>query len=131
MPSPKRSPSANGSSKTAHFSWSAWMKTLCGSICPRSGERPKKYSGWRMMNWSVADEEATSTDRVTVLRRPARPACCQEEAMVPGKPASTDASRPPMSMPSSSALVDTTPWMVPSRRPRSIARRSLGRYPPR
>src|SRR4030088_1396436 len=36
-----------------------------------------------------------------------------------------------MSMPSSSALVLTTPRTVPSRRPCSISRRCNGRYPPR
>ena len=39
------------------------------------------------------------------VRRPARPACCHIEAMVPGYPARTAMSRWPMSMPSSSALV--------------------------
>ncbi len=37
--------------------------------------------------------------------RPARPACCHSEARVPGQPASTTASRPLTSTPSSSALV--------------------------
>ena len=103
------------------------MNRLSGSTQPDSGEVPKKYSGWRRMYWSIGEEEATSTDRDTDARRPARPACCQVEAMVPGNPARIEASRPPMSMPSSRALVDTTPRMSPSRRPRSMARRSLGR----
>ena len=37
----------------------------------------------------------------------------------------------PMSMPSSSAFVDTTASTRPARSPRSISRRSVGRYPPR
>jgi len=80
-----------------------------------------------MMYWSMGEEEATRMDRLMLERRPARPACCQVEAIEPGKPASTEASRPPMSMPSSRALVATTPRLVPSRRPFSMARRSLGR----
>ncbi len=103
------------------------MKIFPGSTYPFSGEREKKYSGCWITNWSVGDEEATRMERDTVFLRPARPACCHDEAMVPGKPERIDASRPPMSMPSSSALVDTTPWMVPSRRPLSMARLSFGR----
>ncbi len=41
-------------------------------------------------------------------RRPARPACCHIAARVPGYPVSTAASSDPMSMPSSSALVEAT-----------------------
>ena len=100
---------------------------LPGSMYPFSGDREKKYSGCWITNWSVGDEEATRMDRETVFLRPARPACCHEEAMVPGNPDRMDASSPPMSMPSSRAFVDTTPWMVPSRSPFSMARRSLGR----
>ena len=44
-----------------------------------------------------------------------------------GVSAITDTSRAPMSIPSSSALVDTTARTCPSRRPRSISRRRLGR----
>ena len=58
--------------------------------------------------------------------RPARPACCQNDAIVPGKPLSTQASSPPMSMPSSSALVATTPSSRPLNSSSSISRRSAG-----
>ena len=100
---------------------------LSGSTWPDSGEVPNRYSGWRMTNWSIGAGEAIRIDNETLVVRPDRPACCQQEAMVPGNPAITDASSPPMSMPSSSALVDTTPRSDPSRSPRSIRRRSFGR----
>ena len=64
-------------------------------------------------------------------RRPARPACCQKEATVPGKPASTTASRPAMSTPNSSALVVARPRSRPSARARSSSRRSSARSPAR
>ena len=64
-------------------------------------------------------------------RRPARPARCHVDAIVPGYPAITAMSSAPMSMPSSSALVATTARTRPSRSPRSISRRRSGRYPPR
>ena len=56
--------------------------------------------------------------------RPARPACCHSEASVPGKPASTTASRPAMSMPSSRALVAATPSSCP-RAQRRLQRAAL------
>ncbi len=59
--------------------------------------------------------------------RPARPACCQNDARVPGKPACTTASSPEMSTPSSSALVVATPSSSPDIRSASSARRSSGR----
>ena len=43
------------------------------------------------------------------LLLPARPACCQKDARVPGYPASTAADSFPMSIPSSRALVATRP----------------------
>ena len=49
----------------------------------------------------------------SAVPRPARPACCHIEAMVPGNPVSTQASRPPTSTPSSSAEVATTPSQAP------------------
>ena len=47
--------------------------------------------------------------------------------MVPGYPAMTTASSDPISIPSSSAFVETTARMSPSRSLRSISRRSLGK----
>ena len=49
------------------------------------------------------------------------------DAMVPGYPAITVTSSAPMSIPSSSALVETTQRTSPSRNPRSISRRRSGR----
>ena len=63
--------------------------------------------------------------------RPARPHCCHSDARVPGQPATMTASRPLISMPSSSALVVATARSRPSRRSASRARRSSARYPPR
>ena len=53
------------------------------------------------------------------------------DAIVPGYPARTAMSRWPMSMPSSSALVVTTPSTSPERSPCSTSRRRRGKYPPR
>ena len=50
---------------------------------------------------------------------------------MPGNPSSTTASRPPTSIPSSSAEVATIPESRPAKSSSSIARRSSGRYPPR
>ena len=83
------------------------------------------------MYWSSGALEATSTASEAVCLRPARPARCQVEAIVPGYPAMTTASSPPISIPNSSALVATTARISPSRSLRSISRRSRGRYPPR
>ena len=60
----------------------------------------------------MGSSRATSTTRASSRARPARPACCQNEARVPGKPATTTASRPAMSTPSSRALVVATPEEV-------------------
>ncbi len=84
-----------------------------------------------MMNWSSGALEATSTAADALCLRPARPARCHVDAIVPGYPAITTASSDPMSMPSSSAFVATTPRISPSRKRRSISRRSRGRYPAR
>ena len=78
------------------------------------------------MNWSSGELEATKTP-TDPDRRPARPSCCQVDAMVPGYPTSTAHCRLPMSMPSSSALVLTTPVISPLRSPASISRRCSGR----
>src|SRR6184192_4800068 len=48
-----------------------------------SGSVPRKYSGWRTMNWSSGELEATKTP-IDPERRPARPSCCHVEAIVPG-----------------------------------------------
>ena len=63
--------------------------------------------------------------------RPARPACCHRDARVPGQPASSTASSPLTSMPSSRAFVAARPRRAPERRRCSSSRRSSGRYPPR
>ncbi len=74
-----------------------------------SGGRANTSSGWVISHWSSWSSPATSTTTDSSPSRPARPACCHIDAIVPGKPSSTHASRPPMSMPSSSAVVATTP----------------------
>ena len=59
-------------------------------------------------------------------RRPARPHCWRRLATVPGKVTEIAASRCPMSIPSSSALVATTPSRSPPARRCSISRRCCG-----
>ncbi|MBK7369405.1 MAG: hypothetical protein IPJ04_16350 [Candidatus Eisenbacteria bacterium] len=80
-----------------------------------------------MRYWSTVSLYATSTTTLSEPLRPARPACCQMLASVGAAPISTAASSPPTSMPSSSALVLTTPRSSPLKSARSIARRSSGR----
>ena len=63
--------------------------------------------------------------------RPARPNCCHSDARVPGQPAVITASRPLISIPSSSAFVVASARRLPERRRDSSSRRSSGRYPPR
>ena len=59
--------------------------------------------------------------------RPARPACCHSDGSVPGQPASSTASRPLTSTPSSSAFVAASPSSSSPRSARSSSRRSSGR----
>ncbi len=60
------------------------MNGLSGFTRACSGEVPNRYSGWVTMNWSRGALVATKMAAEGPLRRPARPACCQREAMVPG-----------------------------------------------
>src|SRR3990167_7660975 len=117
---------ATGSSNAAHLRWLARMKGLSGFTRACSGGVPNRYSGCVTMNWSSGALLATKTAAEDPERRPARPACCQSEAIAPGYPASTATSRWPMSTPSSSAFVETTPSTSPSRSPFSTARRRVG-----
>ena len=80
---PRGSRSMKGSSKSPACRWPASTSRLSGSTRPSSGLLPRKYSGWRTMNWSSGELEATNTATAPDLR-PARPSCCQVEAMVPG-----------------------------------------------
>ena len=92
------------------------------------GQRGRVSSaGCATYHWSSWSSPATSTaaDRRPV--RPARPACCHIDASVPGKPLSTTASRPPTSMPSSSAFVAAMPSSRPLVSSSSSSRRSSGR----
>src|SRR5258706_14652785 len=83
------------------------------------------------MYWSSGDEDATITAHELPLLRPALPARCHVAAIVPGYPAITTLSSEPTQIPTPRALVKTTPRIRPSRIPRSISRRSFGKYPPR
>ena len=101
------------------------MCRLSGLISACSGGASKKYAGLRTMYWSSGALLATSTAADRPLRRPARPARCHVQAIVPGYPAITHTSSAPMSMPSSRALVETTartcPRGGPSRSPGGAA----------
>ncbi len=66
-----------------------------------------------MKYWSRGFAMATRTARDSVPFLPARPACCRVDIMVPGKPEMMTASREPISIPSSSALVETIPFISP------------------
>ena len=60
---------------------------------------------------------------------PARPACCHVDITVPGYPDIITESSVPISIPNSSAFVDTTPLRVLALNAFSMALRSVGRYP--
>ena len=60
-----------------------------------------------------ARSKPPSPPAIPYCRRPARPARCHVDAIVPGYPAITTASSDPTSMPSSSALVATTARISP------------------
>ena len=64
--------------------WSTRIWRLSGLTSACSGDASKKYYGWRTMNWSSGALLATSTAADRLARRPARPARCQVEAIVPG-----------------------------------------------
>src|SRR3546814_5368712 len=77
---------------------------------------------WAASHWSSWSSPATSTAAEAALERPARPACCQKEAMVPGQPSSTTASSQQTSIPRSRAHVATT---AESRQVKRIGRASV------
>ena len=81
--------------------------------------------------WSRGRLSSSRTTDALLPFRPARPACCQKEARVPGNPTSTAVSIRPMSIPSSSTLVATRPRSLPDAIFSSMSRRSRGLYPPR
>ena len=58
------------------------MNGLSGFTRACSGGVPNRYSGWVTMNWSSGALVATKMAADGPLRRPARPACCQSDAIV-------------------------------------------------
>ena len=81
---PKDSPSEKGSSKAAQRMCCSRISRLSGLIRARSGEAPKRNSGWWARNWSRGSAEAMRTASAAARPRPARPACCRAAAMLPG-----------------------------------------------
>ena len=66
---PKDSPSENGSSKAAQRMCCSRISRLSGLIRARSGEAPKRNSGWWARNWSRGSAEAMRT--ASAAARPA------------------------------------------------------------
>ncbi len=110
-PGPNHSSSlwSSGSSCAAQATWGTSTNGLSGLTTAASGVRRKSSSGCFAYHWSSWSSPATSTAAARRPVRPARPDCWRSDASVPGNPFSTTASRPPTSMPSSSALVAATP----------------------
>ena len=63
-----------------------------------------------MKYWSSGFWKATKVTSESAFVLPARPACCQVDMTVPGYPEIMTESKEPMSIPSSKAFVDTTPF---------------------
>ena len=83
-PRPKASVAGTGSSKLDARRWLSRTCRLSGLMRPCSGEVSKRYSGCAARNWSMGADEQMSAERLVLARRPARPICCQVEAIVPG-----------------------------------------------
>ena len=117
--SPKwvRSASVSGSSAAAQRRCPASTAGLPGLLTAASAGRASSSSGWFARYWSSWSSPATSIPSPSP-RRPARPHCCRSDAIPPGKPTLIAQSSRPMSTPSSSALVATTPSRRPSVSPR-------------
>ncbi len=126
-PNQRSSSGASGSSCAAHATWARSTNGFCGFTTARSGARRVSSRGCAAYHWSSWSSPATSTAAERRPVRPARPACCHIDASVPGKPLRITASRPPTSMPSSSAFVAAMPRSCPLDRSRSSSRRSSGR----
>ena len=114
---PNFSPSRMGSSKAAHFRCVEQDFEIVRIDMGVFRRAPEEIIG--MLHDVLIERRARGHQHCredAVCRRPARPARCQVDAIVPGYPAITTASSDPISMPSSSALVATTARMSPSRR---------------
>ena len=110
---PSCSSPINGNSNAAHATCAASTPRLSGAIraCSGIGRTDTPDARRDIGRADPAFVTMTATD--AACRRPARPTCCQKLAMLPGYPNITHASSAPMSMPSSSALVATTPRTLP------------------
>lgn len=91
----------SGASPAAHSSWPRNTWGFPGSVTAFSGGSAHNSSGLEAKCWSTGESKHTrmASDGGLVAPRPARPACCQREAMEPGKPKWRVQSRVPMSTP--------------------------------
>ena len=118
------------------------LGTACASPNPREGidffpltvdYREYTYAGGRIPGGFIK-REGRPTETATLIGRltdrPMRP-LLPKQWRAEIQMTITTLSSDPTSIPSSSALVETTPRIRPSRIPRSISRRSFGKYPPR
>lgn len=126
-PQDRTSASSKGSSVAAQSNWGPSRCGLTGSITTRSTGLSNNAAGWWTKYVSSGSSRAINTTSAPWPRRPDRPACCQNEATVPGKPASTTASSPAISTPNSKALVVASPRSWPSARAWCSALRSSAR----
>ena len=92
----------------------------------RSTGLSSSASGWCTRYVSSGSSRAMRTTSAPWPRRPERPACCQNDATVPGKPANSTASSPAMSMTNSRAFVVASPRNSPSASARSQLAPVLG-----
>ena len=120
-------PLGNGSSNMAQRRWLSRISRWSGLIRACSGEARKNIQDDGPELIERIGRGHQHSQRRDHRPRPARPACWIVLAMVPGYPTHTATPSPPMSIPNSRALVATTIFTEPSRRPFSISRRWRGR----
>ena len=124
------SPARSGISSAAQGRCAAATSTFVGSTTACSKPRSKSIRGCATRYWSSASGCAISTTTPSCAR-PTRPARCHVAICEPGYPTRMQTSRPPTSMPISSAEVEITPSSAPENSFCSISRRSSGRKPAR
>ena len=100
--------------------------TVASALAPPPPAARALADAPQALAWSSGPSQATYTDMLCWLRRPARPACWRRLAIDPGNPRCSVTSSSPTSTPSSRALVAATARRRPANRAASIERRSTG-----
>lgn len=99
------------------------MRVLC-VVLARIRKGQQTFGRTLKATDSIGNGSQMSMASESLFRRPARPACCRKPGKVYGKPTVMTASREPMSIPSSRAVVAMMPSRCPLNISCSIRRRS-------